>query len=309
MYYFQLQYKMLHRHFQAFGFPVILGYSLGMIGFIALSYLLFLKVQFAAYLYIMIGLTLISKTSKTDRNDFLKTCFPTEEYTKIRILENLILSLPFILFLVYKFEVLVIIFLIFGAVVLALIDINPKFNFTIPTPFSKTPFEFTVGFRKSYVFILFAYFIVIMAISVSNFNLGAFAFAILFFLILGYYSVPENEFFVWIFATSPAQFLRYKILMALRFTMILCLPIMILLFLFFIEKWWIIGLIPIVGFIYITAFILAKYAAFPKEMNIPQVILFVISIAFPPFLLLIIPYFYNKAIKSLRLILKLKPSN
>jgi len=300
---------MLNRHFQNLGFPALLGYLFSIIGFIGCSYLLFLKVSFAAYIYTFLALVVISNTSKTDRNDFLKTCFPTKKYTKIRVFENIILSLPFLLFLVYKFEFLAVFLLVFGAVIFALININPQFNFTLPTPFSKTPFEFTVGFRKSYAIILFAYFIVIMAISVSNFNLGAFAFAIVFFLILGYYSVPENEFFVWIFAASPAQFLRYKILTTLRFTMILCLPIMILLFVFFIEKWWIISLIPIVGFIYITTFILAKYAAFPKEVNIPQVVLFVISIAFPPFLLLIIPYFYNKAIKSLRLILKSKPSN
>jgi len=303
MHYFQLQYRMLNRHFETFGLPIFLGYLFSIIGFIGISFLLFLKVKFAAYAFIIIGLALISKTSETNRNDFLKTCFPTNEYKRLRIIENLILSIPFVLILISQLEFIAIGLLLIGTISFALIDINPKFNFTLPTPFSKHPFEFSVGFRKSYVFILLAYFIVIMAINVDNFNLGAFTYGIIFLLVLSYYTVPENEFFVWIYASSPNQFLLKKLSIAFRFTMLLCIPIMIVLFSFFIEKWWIITLIPFIGFTYITTFILAKYAAFPKEINIPQVILFVLCIAFPPFILLIIPYFYKKATKSLQLIL------
>ncbi|MBK7030860.1 MAG: hypothetical protein IPH45_17355 [Bacteroidales bacterium] len=52
---------------------------------------------------------------------------------------------------------------------------NSRWNFTIPTPFSKHPFEFAVGFRKTFLAWLFAYFLTIMAISVGNFNLGVFS--------------------------------------------------------------------------------------------------------------------------------------
>ncbi len=305
MYYLSLQHKMLNRHIKAFGLPIAVGYILGIGAFIFIAYLLFIRVKYAAYLLISIALMLLSKTSKVNRNDFLKTCFPPSKYKKIRLLENLILSLPFILFLLYQSKIIEAIILLFGTLGFALININPQVNFTLPTPFSKKPFEFSVGFRKTIVFILFAYFLVFMAIKVDNFNLGAFSFVIIFGLSLIYHIEPEKEFFVWIFAASPKQFLLKKLLTAFKFSMLLSLPIIGLLITFFIDKWWIICIIPLVGYIYLATFILLKYVAFPKEINIPQVILFVISIAFPPFLLILIPYFYTKAIKNLQSILGL----
>jgi hypothetical protein len=307
MYYFSLQYKMLNRHIKAFGLPIALAYVLAVFGFALLSYLLFIKVEFAAYLYVLIGLVLISKTSETNRNDFLKTCFTAAEYRKTRLVENLILSLPFITFLIYQLQFIEAIILLIGALSLAFINFKPQLNLTLPTPFSKKPFEFLVGFRKTFVIVLFAYFLVLMAIKVDNFNLGAFSFVLIFGLSLSYYGEPEKEFFVWIFAASPKQFLLKKLSIAFQFSMLLSLPIISLLISFFIDKWWVILLIPFVGYIYLAAFILLKYVAFPREINIPQVILFVISIAFPPFLLILMPYFYNKAIKSLLPILGLNP--
>lgn len=299
MHYFSLQYKMLNRHIKAFGLPIALAYILVIFGFLFLSYLLFLKVKFAAYLYVFIGLILITKTSETNRNDFLKTCFPASKYRKIRLLENLVLILPFISFLIFKFQFIEAIILLIGALNLAFINFKPQLNLSLPTPFSKNPFEFSVGFRRTFVFILFAYFLVLMAIKVDNFNLGAFSFVLVFGLSMTYYSEPEKEFFVWIFAASPKQFLLKKLAIAFKFSMLLSLPIIALLIPFFMAKWWIILLLPFIGYIYLATFVLIKYAAFPKEVNIPQVILFVLSIAFPPFIFILIPYFYTKAIKSL----------
>lgn len=303
MYYLSLQYKMLNRHIKAFGLPIALGYILSISAFILIAYFLFIRVKYAAYLLIFVAFILLSKTSETNRNDFLKTCFPSSKYKKIRLLENFILSLPFILFLLYQSKIIEAIVLLFGTFIFALININPKVNFTLPTPFSKKPFEFLVGFRKTFILVLFAYFLVFMAIKVGNFNLGAFSYVLIFGLSLSYYAEPEKAFFIWIFAASPKQFLLKKLATALKFSMLLSLPIIGLLIPFFIDKWWIILLIPFVGYIYLATFILLKYVAFPKEVNIPQVVLFVISIVFPPFLLIIIPYFYNKAIKSLHLVL------
>ncbi len=49
--------------------------------------------------------------------------------------------------------------------------------------------------------------------------------------------------------------------------------------------------------------ILAKYSAYPQEMNIPKGILIAFSIYFPPFLLVLIPLFYLKSVKKLKVFL------
>ena len=59
----------------------------------------------------------------------------------------------------------------------------------------------------------------------------------------------------------------------------------------------------LLSYIYIITIILAKYSVYPNEINLPEIILIGTSIVFPPLLLGIIPFFYTKSIKQLKLIL------
>ena len=56
-------------------------------------------------------------------------------------------------------------------------------------------------------------------------------------------------------------------------------------------------------FFYIALFILMKYAAFPRVINLPTGIIFFGSILFPPILLVLIPMYYSKSIQKLNPIL------
>jgi len=102
--YLTLQYKMTKRKLSDGSRPIV-GYLLALLillvfaGFSVL--LLYSEMTFAPYIYVLISLFFTSKLSEIKRNDFLKICFASG-YRKIRILENLIIALPFVIFLVCK---------------------------------------------------------------------------------------------------------------------------------------------------------------------------------------------------------------
>lgn len=189
------------------------------------------------------------------------------------------------------------------ALILSSIHTDKTLKVTIPTPFYKKPFEFVVGFRNTFFLIPIAYILCYISISVVNFNLGIFSILLLFFIVLPYYSNLENEFYIWSFHHSAKDFLFEKIKTGLWFTSYLILPIFINLSLFFSAEIELLLTFIILGYAYLICFILAKYATYPSEMNIPQGVLIAFSLLFPPLLMGIIPYFYFKSKKQLNTLL------
>ncbi len=161
--YFLLQHKILNRKLIDFGVPIWVGYILSPIVFVVLSSFLFYKTEFAGYIYVFIALGLISKLSEPKRNDFLKAIFSKCDYLKIRLFENWIIGVPFIIFLIYKESYLFALILVVLSAIVGLFNFNINTNFTIPTPFGKYPFEFAVGFRKTFFIFPIAYFLTFMS--------------------------------------------------------------------------------------------------------------------------------------------------
>lgn len=294
---------MLNRKMDEVGFSPIIGYSLGILAFYGLSIFLFSKTEFAEYFYGLVSISFISKLSGKRRNDFLKTIFSINNYRKLRIKENLIISIPFLIFLLYVQSFLVAIILILLSVLMSIFNFD-NLNFTIPTPFSKKPFEFPVGFRKTFYIFPFAYFLTYQSILVDNFNLGIASMLLIAIVVLSYYSKPENDFFVWTFNLSAKGFLINKIKIGLLYFTFLSLPIIISLIIFFPYETKTLGVFLLLGYIYIITIISAKYSAYPNEMSLPEGMLIGISLMFPPMLLGLIPLFYYKAIKQLKPILE-----
>ncbi len=299
-YYFRLQYRMLNRHISEFGLNPYFGYVLAVIGFIGFSEYLFFKTSYAEYIYAILGISIVINSSESKRNAFLKSQFSTGDYHKIRLLENTILTFPFVIFLLYKSAFLVAVGALLATMILVFINFNRSFRGMMPTPFSRRPFEFSVGFRKTFALILFAYFLTGMAMVADNFNLGIFSIILVVFTTIFYYISPENKFFVWIYNTQPKAFLFQKIKTALWYCLILCLPIMLTLSFFFPNKIIFVIAALLLGYCYLITIILAKYAVFPGEINLPQGILIAIGIWLPPFLIGIIPFFYKKSLENLK---------
>ena len=302
--YFGLQLIMFKRQLIEFGLNPVLGFIIILTAFYGFSIYLFSKIEYANYLYILIALTAIFQYSEIKRNDFLKFIYPKNNYFKIRILENLIIVFPFVIFLCYSLEFYSVLILIVGSILFSVLNTNKKVTSTIPTPFYRKPFEFIVGFRKSLIGFLFAYFLTAMSLIYQNFNLGIFSLVLTFILCLSFYSEPENEFYVWVYKLNVNGFLFDKIITALIFSTIISLPIVIPLLIFFQTNIKAVFGFQALGYCYLLTVILAKYSAYQKKMNLPQGILLALSLTMPPLLLAVIPFFYIQSKNRLKEILE-----
>ena len=286
-----------------FGLPLLIGYTLLPFVFVLLSNYLFEKTEFANYVYGLFALIFISKLSEPKRNDFLKSIFNTYNYKKLRIVENIIYCLPFTLFLIYKKQFVFSITLNLFVICTMLFNFSTNLNAVIPTPFSKKPFEFTAGFRKSFYIFPIAYFLTYISVSVGNFNLGIFSMLLIGIICFSYYSKIENDYFVWNYNLSPKEFLIEKTKTCLLFFTFLILPIIITLGFSFISQIDILIVFILLCYAYLITIIFAKYSSFPNDMSISQGILIGLSLVFPPILILFIPLFYSQSIKKLNTIL------
>ena len=302
--YFILQFKMQNRQLTEWGIEPVIGYVVGLFAFIVLSIKLFEATQFAEYFYMVLALSVVLQWNEVDRNDFLKLCYAKSEYIKIRIIENLLVSIAFICFLLVQEKYFSGILLSISVCLFSQIDLKSKSSFTVPTPFYKHPFEFTVGFRTNYILYLGAYLLTLMAIYVDNFNLGIFALLLTLLSCLSYYTNAEDAFYVWVFSLSPKEFIRYKLKNIIQYASLLCLPITISLSLFFPTKIDIILGVQCLGYLFIFTTMLAKYSVFPEKLNIRFGIVLALTVWLPPLLVLIIPYLYLQSTKKLKEILQ-----
>ena len=302
--YFKLQYRMTNRRFEDAGIHPGLAYFLLVILFLGISIYLFEKTEFAEYFYLLSALIIMGNLSETRRTEFLKICFGNEKLKELRLLENITCAVPFLIFLVYKQCFISATLLAILTIILALVNFRTSLNYTMWTPFSKRPFEFTVGFRNTFYLFFIAYALAAIAVSVNNFNLGVFSMLFVFAITLSFYSNPEKEYFVWIHNVNATKFLLSKISTAVLFSAVLAMPVAILLGIFYYHKIGIILLFFFTGWAFLTCVIVGKYAAYPDEMNLIQGIFLALSLWFPPLLILLIPFLFIKSKNRLRYLLK-----
>lgn len=299
-FYFTLQLKRMYRHIDEFGVIPILGIALLIGFFIWISEALFDRISHASYVYIGIGLFLSLQLGSKKRTTFLKKCFSSETFWKVRMLENSLFVLPFSSFLCYKQAFLEAISIHVLAIVLSFWNNLGVRSFTIPTPFGKRPFEFIIGFRNTFWLLPLLYGLTFISISVENFNLGIFSLIVLFVCCMSFYTKSEPLFYIWMHSKSPKEFLAEKIKTALLYSSFLTLPIAITLSIFFsLEELQITLLFTVLGYSFVILTILGKYSNYPSKVPIMQVLAAIVSLIFPPLLVIILPLFYKRAIKNL----------
>lgn len=298
--YFQLQFTRLHRHLRANGLPAWAGYALIPVAFVPLTLYLFALTEFASYIYAMVAFSVLAPLSGAQRNDFLKSIFSQRAYRQVRVLENLLYCSPFLLSPLALGAPLLAAALAAMAVGMALVSHRASGSITLPTPFGKRPFEFTVGFRNTFAAFPLAYFLAFMGIWTGNFQLGAFALLLLAVVCSTYYTKPENEYIVWNFNASPRRFLLQKIGTGLWYFTLLCVPVLATLPFFFPAKALVLLALMPLCYLFLVIVLLAKYAAFPYEISVPQGILIALCFAFPPTVLGVVPYFFSQSVKKLQ---------
>ena len=302
--YFRLQLTMLNRQFTELRINPIVGIIFSIFAFVGISVIIYSKTEYANYIYLAISLILTQRLSEVNRTTFLKICFIKKDFTKLRLIENITSSIPFFIFFIFKSQLVFAITLLILSSLLSFISLENKSNFTLPTPFKKTPFEFTMGFRKSILILLFAYIIGIISIQVNNFNLGAFSVAVTLLIYISFYSIVENEFYVWVYSAKPKEFVLLKIKSIVLNSILLSIPLMILLAFYFPSKILALSVILGLGLLINILFLLLKYSIYPKKTNIQLLILMLISFYLFPTLLITIPYLYKKSINNLKMILE-----
>ena len=302
--YFQLQFKLLNRRFKELGFEPWFAYLLILLTLLTAVHQSFERYSFAPYVFVALCMLLQVNLGNQKRIDFLKTIFTTRKFRRIRLLENALLALPFMIeFIVYqKWIALAILGL--TTILLALINVKISHQKTLPTPFSKRPFEFSVGFRSAFLLLIACYILMGIGLYVDNFNLGMFSILALFVVCMGFYTQPEEEFYVWIHHHSTSTFLFSKVKTALLNVSLLSAPLVLILLGFYPMNGGYIALFVLIMFVFMIAVVLAKYAAYPNEIQLIQVFFLGISIPAPFLLLLFIPLFYNQATNRLKSYLK-----
>ncbi|MCB0641952.1 MAG: hypothetical protein KDC44_09950 [Phaeodactylibacter sp.] len=303
-YYLRLQFIRLQRRLRSLGVHPLVALILGPLLFVGLSKVLFYKLEAAGWVYALLAVSLVLKLSERGRNDLLNSLYESRKYRLLRVVENSLVALPFQILLLLEGEPLIAGLLSGAALLLAFYRLRPMWGRRLLTPFKKYPFEFIVGFRQWFWLLGIAYFLQLKAVQVDNYNLGLFGMGLLFLTSMLFYQKPENDYFVWIYRGGVTDFLKKKFAaMAICLSILTVLALAVLL-LFFFDRWLTSVLIYALGYLFVASMILAKYSAFPYEMNVPQGIFYAISLFFPPFLLLAIWIFYKQSKERLKPILE-----
>lgn len=302
-YYFSIQRTRLSRKLKDLGINPYIAGVLSVVVFIVGSKMLFIKTDFASWIYVSFLISLLVKLIDHNRINQLKNIFLKADYLKLRIIENSFLVLPFLLYLGYEEKWYFVMATFFLVPIFAFISNKRRWISTLPTPFRKWPFEFIVGFRKTFWLIGFAYFLIFKAIQIGNYNLGIFGLGLIFLICMSFYQKPESKYFVWIYNFSAKQFLLRKFVIAVIGAFILSILAWLALIIGFPENWLISSGVLGLGFVFQSSIIVAKYSAYPSEMSLPQAVFYVLSLLFPPLLLVSIWIFYKQSLKRLEPIL------
>jgi hypothetical protein len=302
--YFTLQWKRINRKLIDFGLPLLIAYIIIPLAFYFLTKYIFERITYANYLYLLPGIIINLYLGESRRIDFLKSLFSSRDYLKIRAIENLVGVLPFFIFLLYKSNFVEGSVLLIISVLSVGVDSKTNFNFSIPTPFSKRPFEYIVGFRKTYLIFPLIYLVTYFSVKANNYNLGVFSLALVCLICLNFYSKPEEKYLVWNFALTSKEFLTKKTKEGIINFTLLSMPILLLLGVNFTGNLLLLLIIYLICYANVASMIFAKYSIYPSEMSLPEGILIGISIIFPPLLIVTIPFFYSKSIQQLNTILK-----
>lgn len=287
----------------AFGLHPYLSILCIVIFFLVGTAMVFQRIIFPEIIYSGICFFVVLLFSEKRRNNFLKHIFPKERFTKIRIFENVVTSLPFCVGIVimgnYLYTILPLI-ISFG---LSYYNQGGRLSTVIPTPFGKNPFEFIVGFRKWVALYLCLFLVFAISLYVGNYKLGLFCLSLTLLLCLDFYSKYEKQYFLWIHNMDSRAFIHEKIRVALKHAVIISLPFYTLLICFYVDCFLsTIGVLLVLLF-YIIFIVLFKYSAYPMGPHLKNILILVCSILFPVLMVFLFPYFYNKSIVNVKLYL------
>jgi len=234
------------------------------------------------------------------RRDAIRQWSGPDYYGRIRIGEQLLLSLPFALVLLIFKEWW------YGPLAVALSLLSfwapslPPGRFSLRLPFGKKPFEYTTGLRKHFWVFIVVLFFVVMGFAVANPGLSIFGLTLLLLLPMGWIGQMEPVVYLWQHNQTPAAFLWQKWLTGLEHLCYLGLPLAIFLIVMLPGMSLAIVVVFAVGIGAQSAVLLAKYASYPRDIDFVHAILVATGIVFLPIMVVVLPFLGRKALTNLK---------
>lgn len=302
IHYFHFQLRRMNRGLKDFGIYPNLAYFLLIFAFIGLSYLLFKRTEYAAYIYTAVAILYMLKLDDPNKSRFLKNIYSRDDFYLLRYTERLFVALPFVFFLLFKNYVLISFTLLLFSFLFAF-QMRSDIKFRMPSPFGKYPYEFAIGFRKYYWLLFLLITVYFIGLFVDNFNLALVCLLFIHFVFITFYSELEPKFYTWIHNFSPSKFLLYKVGIAFVYS-ILSTFIFLLILIYRYPDSYILSIgLYFLSLAYLFLYILMTYASLPNGISFPTALIFLGSMIFPPLLLFLFPWYYRKSIYKLNPIL------
>lgn len=302
-FYFLLQYKRIHRHIKDFGVSPVIAYGLIGILFYWGSVSFYESVLLPHYFYTIIAIVVVFISSSIKHNDAIKQYFSQVNYRKITGINHVLLATPFVLFLIYRSNYKESVIVYAASILLSFIKKPNGFSFVIPSPFYKWPFEFIIGFRKIFWVFIAAYGLAVISVYVDNFNLGISSIILVLLICSSFYTKQDSDYYIWIHAMKPKEFLKYKMKIAVGYSLMLTVPILLILSVAYLHQFHVVLIFEILGIVFVLLYVLLKYAFKGEGVGILQALIGGLCLLFPPALLIVVPYFYTKAIRNLNSLL------
>ena len=304
-FHFTLEYKRLCRQIEELGLHPTAVFLVSALLFLSLAFYVGIMKEKPPLLIALAGAASVSIVFRGKRTSFYGAIYTRKKLLKTQGTEALLLGLPFFLILLFS-SFFTHAFLLLGAVILSPFlflfsqRVSTSFQLPpIPTPFKKHPFEFIQGFRTVWPLYFLVLFIIFKAVEVDNFNLGLVSFLIALISMSFFFTKPEPISFVTIYIQNAKEFLWHKMKLAVRNTLLLSLPFIIILLGFFPDEILLVTAVVLFGLLFTLTSLLGKYAYFPSEMNVIQSIALGLCLMIPPLVIIVIPVFYKKALANL----------
>lgn len=269
-YYISLRLKQFWRFFRFNQFHPVLGAILAVAIFAAVSFVWFEKVPYSGWSFSGIAFLLLMELQAANSNKFLAQHVTRQVYFKSKLVENMLLILPFLVTLILKHEYI-------PATVLSIITFPySRYNFKIARPklrALKSPYpahslEWHNSFRSFVIVYLLHVLLLVPGIISHNFYVYMVPFFLLLFFLNTVYAVLEDKSYIWLYRNSASSFLfkKAKTMATSYFSTVTLFLISGLVF--YPSQIGMLALCTIAGFICLLGSIFIKYHFYPGEFVI-----------------------------------------
>ncbi len=309
IFFFKLLYLSWLRYLKGIGLNPVITLAILLLLFVLASIKIY-SLEYGYSLYLMWALTILAKGSTVKRNNFLYLNYSNGLFYLLRMVENLIVISPFVIFYLVQNEILKSMSLILVAFAMVLLRSRSVKSIVILQPFSKYDYEWIAAFRKYFLLpipFLIGY---CMGIIVHNYSLSLVCGGVLMLnLALPFQETIEKPVFIWQYKLSAVSFLKEKAKRIFNYS--LCfIGFFLLIIAFNPGKWLSILFVCFWCLLTVIVSLITKYSRYPSSTSsVNQSLLVGASLAalFQPYLIPVVLFLaysqLNNSIRSLKAIL------